>query len=222
MKNKEKYKFMIDIETTGVNFEKDQLLEIGIVALTLENGFYRPGGIFHKYQYCDRQPTSEFAKKYQVELYGKCNNAPNVPVEKMRELILEFLGKHNYQGVDTIFVGKAAGFFDMRFLDHHGYLKGPSYKMINGKETQYGDFSHRVDDITTLHNVNSIVFGVKRKDFSSACANIDHTINMDELKNQAGEHNAIYDCMSQLKELNGYMKLMRVPNIFEAIKNFKD
>jgi hypothetical protein len=68
---------MIDIEATGIDPTKEELLAVGILECTWDGNFWQPGRAKEWVLHTDRQPESEFAKEHMTALYAKCNAAPN-------------------------------------------------------------------------------------------------------------------------------------------------
>ena len=64
--------FMIDIETTGIDHTKEDLLSIGILEAEFSQRYWRPGRSKEWIVRCERKPESEFAKEHMAALYEQC------------------------------------------------------------------------------------------------------------------------------------------------------
>lgn len=61
--------FMIDIEATGIDHTKEDLLSIGILEAEFSQRYWRPGRSKEWIVRCERKPESEFAKEHMAALY---------------------------------------------------------------------------------------------------------------------------------------------------------
>jgi len=82
--------FMIDIETSGVDPLKDEVLQIAILEMNFQEGFWKKGKTFNFFQHSDRKPTTKFTIEHMKEIFDKCNAAPLVPAAEVRKRILAF------------------------------------------------------------------------------------------------------------------------------------
>lgn len=197
-------KFMIDIETTGVDIKRDEILEIGILELKFINGFWIPGKSFQTYVKSDRQPESEFAIKYMSEVYAAANKAETNDPATIRESILAFLNKCCRRGREVHFIGKNAMGFDLPFMHAAGFLKPPGYETINGKDVPVGDHHYRVYEMSGAISVTANAINVTETALRKAMS---EAYPMDLPEGSA--HTAIYDCYSQTRDLNGLIEILR-------------
>ncbi len=211
--------FMIDIETTGVNQETDEILEIGIVEIenvSMTNGayWYLTGRQFHKVLHSNRQPESEFAKKHMTALYELCNDTPESEnYEKARREIFQFIHPNDWNdefkehSEPKLFMGWNASNFDMPFMFNKGLLRPSYYTQVNGKETLCGDVHYRIYEQTGSVQLLSDVTGLDRKTIEVLAMDLNPTnIKLPEGK----EHDALYDCYKQIIMQNGLIKIGRM------------
>lgn len=209
--------FMIDIETTGVNQETDDILEIGIVEVFRSNaGYWLPTGReYHTYLYTERQPESSFAKEHQLELYARCNNA-NPQVNN-----LEVVGKgvrsfiHQEQGeleqyhkeTPRYFMGWNASNFDMPFMFKKGLLT-PSYYEAgpDGEEVLKGDAHYRIFEQAGSLQLICDMTGLSRDTIKALASDLSHGVKLPKGK----AHDALYDCYNQIIMQNGLTAIGRM------------
>lgn len=200
--------FMLDIETTGIQWDQNELLEVGILEMTFRDGFWEPGRTFNRPQFSDREPESEFAKEHMADLYARCNQTQPTEVSKFRALINKFFQDCGVSGCKEVYLcGWNASNFDVPFLVHHGYLKETGYETgPDGKDIQTGDFHYRIYEIAGAIQLASDVTGIRDREVLLEKAEAtDQIVTLPEGK----DHDAIYDCYSQLKVLNGLIGLLR-------------
>ena len=199
--------FMIDIETTGIKPESEDLLQIGVLETTFDGKFWAPGRTLEIIQHTDRKPESAFAKEHMAALYETCNRAPAWDAENIRWMMLKFFRECGAEPPQVYLMGWNASNFDIPFLVHKGVLQ-PSYYEIgpDGKDIMRGDFHYRIYElggaVSLISNKypkearNDLIKDAKARDVSTPLP--------------AGkEHDAIYDCYSQLKILNGLLMMAR-------------
>src|ERR1041384_482286 len=114
--------FMIDIETTGIDPTKEDLLQIGVLELTFSGSYWLPGRSLEITQHSGRKPGSEFAKKHMTALYERCNKAEWRSPESIRAELLEFFGACGEKAPNIYAMGWNASNFDLPFLYHHRCL----------------------------------------------------------------------------------------------------
>lgn len=136
----------LDIETTGLDREKDQLLEIGAVVDDLSNP--RPietlptfrGVVLH-----DRIEGSPKALAMHRDLLNEIAEAPldNVSVYRLREVelvhsLIYWIREQFKPGAKVIFAGKNVGTFDIPWLDKYNLIqtlttegRTPSYQYLD-------------------------------------------------------------------------------------------
>lgn len=211
-------KYMIDIETTGVDFKKDELLEVGVVEVQQIAGLYQPTGrTFRFVLHYPGSPQSVFAKKHMSGLYKECNEQPETQnIHKLRTELKNFIhskvvdGKMEYVESPKIFMGKNISNFDLPFLISKGVLD-ESYivQLSEEKEELRGDIHYRYYDMTGAISVFEDALGedlkLTRNQIMDKMLELDKSISLPEGK----EHDALYDCHKQLKEINGMILFLK-------------
>lgn len=199
--------FMLDIETTGVDKEKDDIIEIGIVhAKRMEFGqFFIPQRMYCRTLPTDKEP-SEWAKGYpgQVALFKQCqeqflrgerNDAPALSF--LREELQEFF---KLSGVKSpMLSGLNIVGFDIAFLKRDGILKD-------------GDHNYRSWCLTPLIETICHVNGVdsqisKERDKVTAYLESVTPVEIFIPGSESGEHTALYDCQKELRVLNSMIAM---------------
>ncbi len=206
--------FMIDIETTGVDPETDDLLQIGILEMDYVDGFWRTGKSFEITQHSGRRPESSFAKEHMVPLYDRCNSSPWIKPEIIRKELLQFFNECGSKPPTIYTMGWNASNFDLPFLFHHrclvpsGYAPGP-----DGKDVMIGDVHYRIYEIGGAVSLVSNAIG--HEDRKTLCKIAEGAGDPYVELPKGKEHDAIYDCYNQARILNGLIALTRakyVPN----------
>jgi len=224
--------FMIDIESTGVE-ARDAILEIGILESVFKEGHFVPGKTFRFIQHWPEDPKTVFAKKHMAKLYKECNEAPVTPPNEVREKILGFFSfcgvesvtydfdpqTHHY-APNVIMLGKCIGSFDLQFLIKERYLIRSYYIKHPHKdeEVQGGDFHYRDFEMSGIVQLLQYATGVPSKVINLIAPLFDDVVEIPK----GYEHDAIFDCYKQLKELNGYLAITRSPNMFQALELAKE
>jgi DNA polymerase III epsilon subunit-like protein len=191
--------FMLDIETTGVDPAKEEVLQIAIVEINFENGLWSKGKVFNFFQNTEREPTSKFAKEHMQDLYKFCQNQPKVAATEVRQSIVDFCKDCGAIPPNIFFCGWNAGIFDIPFLAQHGYIVPAKYE----EDRLVGDCHYRVYELS-----GAIQF----------FANLRHTNEVNPLIKESlrtvsapkgNKHDALYDCERQIAILNGLLTLAR-------------
>lgn len=208
--------FMIDIETTGVNRETDDILQVGCLMLDQgEDGYFNPRSeVFEFTLHTNRQPENAFAKKHMSELYKKCNETPEDKNLNTLSLALRtFIHGDLSVAVSwphhtpKLFIGWNASNFDLPFLFDHKVLT-PSYYVPKGdKEELAGDAHYRIYEQTGSVQLISDMTGLDRKTIEVLAMDLNPT----NIKLPKGkEHDALYDCYKQTIMQNGLIKIGRM------------
>lgn len=176
---------MLDCEMTGVVPERDSLLQLAMLHLTLEGKQYNVVGeplvLYFPY---DGEPENEFQKKYLSDIFKQCNES-TLTDEQAKEEIENFLGPLKGK---VIPVGDCVP-VDMMFLYARGILDRPD--IINDKQTP-GTFHYEFFDLNAPKALARAKMGKKFK-----------VKGLDD-----GIHDALVDCQNQTKELNEYLKIL--------------
>lgn len=203
--------YMIDIETTGVNQETDDILEIGLVEIVRRKaagGFWwTTGRTFHRFLHTKKEPVSEFAKKHQKDLFKTCQELDESEnYEKIAGELREFIHEEYEEVSPRYFMGWNASNFDMPFVFKRGLLTPSYYEPVNGKEVLKGDAHYRIYEQTGSVQVLSDITGLSRETVLKIAEELDPTqLNLPKGK----AHDALYDCYKQIKMQNGLIELGR-------------
>lgn len=217
----EKNIVMVDIETTGLDKDLDDILEISMVRAELEGGVFYPTDTLDLFLPSRREPANDFAKQHMGWLYDHCNNLYKstylTPVDDLtysdilksiynssREKILDFFNDWS-DGQPTIAVWNAG--FDLQFLQKKSILFP-------------NDYDYRVYEMSgmTMGFMDSLGFPSEmRSEFLEIISGLDTAVSLptaDDLPQNATEPESLehwghYDSKKQLKVLNGYLKVMR-------------
>lgn len=203
--------FMIDIESTGVDQENDDIIEIGIVKMIKSQcGFYVASqlGNYHRILHTNKKPVSKFAIEHMKDLYEKANNACQASASEVRDDIVSWLKLNGATGAkDVMFCGWNSSTFDTPFMVKKGYLIPSGY---DADDNQIGDFHYRPYEISGAIELAGDVLGYSRKTVLSMAKDssdsMDHRFRM---LPDGKSHDAIYDCYDQIKMLNGLIKITR-------------
>ncbi len=205
--------FMIDIETTGLEPESDEIMQVAIVVVWKDHhtGFWNPGGDpdqscpsssqFKLYQRIKHTtyPHDEFAKEHMVAMYDKCRALTNeIPPTEVREKILTFF---RYAGAEhpAPLMGWNPGILDIPFLVAHKYL-------FKGDNAYQGDFHHRLYDIRSACKFQADLTGIDEKVMREVAYAAYPEL---ETPLGVGKHDALYDCYRQIRILNGLIRLAK-------------
>jgi hypothetical protein len=191
--------FMIDIETTGVEPAKEEVLQIALIEMNFLGGYWEKGKTFNVFLHTDRQPTTKFALEHMKEIYAKCNQAPKVAPAEIRQRIIRFCEECGASTPNIFFAGWNAGIFDIPFLEHHGFLVPAKY--IN--DQLVGDCHYRIYEISGALNLVANIRG----------HNEINTVLKEAQKMgpklEGNRHDALYDCERQMNILNALIQMMR-------------
>lgn len=191
--------FMIDIETTGVEPSKEEVLQIALIEMNFFDGRWLKGNSFNIFLHTDRQPTTKFALDHMKEIYAKCNRAPKVEPSEVRKQIVKFCEDCGADAPNIFFAGWNAGIFDIPFLEHHGFLVPAKY--IN--DQLVGDCHYRIYEISGAINLVANVRG------NNEINAILKEAQKRSPKLEGNRHDALYDCERQMNILNALIEMMR-------------
>lgn len=194
-------KIMIDIETNGTDRSNMQVLEVGAALVKMHpvTGYYEyaPISPFSFTIHNLSEPQSEFAKKYQKELYKLCNEmSPEANYAACRkELLSWFEGAGLTDRWSRNMVGKNVVTFDLDILHEVGILD---------KE----DYHYRVHEQTGGIYLLEGAMGIGRDEVYKAALAVTPTPIPESIRN-LGSHRALYDCYEQIALENGLIRLIR-------------
>lgn len=216
-------RFMLDLETTGVNIETDDILEVGVLEVQWprrHSMYWVPGMAFNFILHNKRQPESAFARKEMADLYKLCNETDESQDIALcrKELIkwIDSLGVKRPGGVHIM--GNTAANFDVPFavksglLEPSGYVQDPKDPT---RETMVGDFHYRIHEQQGGTELAMKVIGYtgRRKPFVDMAREIYTTPIPDNspaaISGACKPHRALYDCYTQVDLENGFIHLMR-------------
>lgn len=223
-------KFMVDIETTGVSKETDDILELAVLELQWPREhslFWVPASFYQTYIYTDRQPENAFARREMQELYDHCNSLdPSLNYGSCREGLISYfdgIGVKRPFGVQ--FMGNAAANFDVPFMIEKDVIKGCYYEQDPKdptKEHPRGDCHYRVHDQQGGIDLATKVTGIQcRSELSTLCRKYGRQVidcaefEKDALNQcygstlKAKAHRALFDCFDQMHMENGLIQFLR-------------
>lgn len=214
--------FMIDIESTGVDQDNDDIIEIGIVQMMKgQDGFYFPERErhppqtreyhkfhdfdFHTFVHTGKEPQSKFAKEHMVDVYKKANATPAESTESIHGRVKEWLLSKGSEGAkNTYFCGWNASTFDLSFMVKKGYLQPSGY---DKDDNLIGDFHYRPYEISGAIELACDVLGYSREVVLGMAK---ETKKKPEIELPEGkDHDALYDCYTQIDMLNGLIAITR-------------
>lgn len=197
-------RFMVDIETTGVDPETDVVLEIAIVEMTRMPGrLWTSGRVFRTLVHSDRTPGNNFARRFMREVYAAANATPPRDVAEIRAEIVAFFSSCGADGRDVRLCGLNLMSLDVPFLVRHGFLVAPGIVEQDGREVSVGDFHYRVYEISGAINVAADVLDKSEGDVRKL-AEAEASAAMPNRK----KHTATDDCLSQIHMLNAVIRLL--------------
>lgn len=207
---------MIDIETTGVDKQKDDILQVGMVKCkVMENGHLTSNGeTFCETIHSKRTPSDYFAKKYMSGLYERCNSTnTSYDYKYVSSLMKEFI--HSDGEEPKFFIGLNASGFDLPFCFEKGLLTPSSYVDTDDGQKIVGDVHYRVDEMTGLRLACEKVTGLSWKTIGSLADDISGFIQ-DENK----DHDALYDCHKQIKFHNALIDILKSGINISKLRSF--
>lgn len=188
---------MIDIETSGLDPNTGEILQIGILEVIKDpQGYFYAGRSFEKILHFDEPITDEWILKTHKDLLPRCKAAIYQSPTEVRAEIVRFFQQ---SGAKNIYLmGLNAAIFDYPWLVNKGYLKK-------------NDVHYRIFELTGSYGLAQAVLhldGDRADDRKTFFDMANSSCEWVELPKRSA-HDAIYDCYSQLKTLNGCIKLMR-------------
>lgn len=198
-----KLTFMLDLETEGVSYPTDKILEIGIVPMEFKDGYWHPiDKHFHRYLHTDKKPSNAFAKKYQTELYQKCNKSKNKDLKKIRKEMFEYFESFGIKSPNIVIAGLNVGNFDLAFLRHNKILNVDKYV----GEKLFADHDYTPYELGGIIHLFSDHKGLSHKEVIKFLQNEDPIVKIPS----GSEHTAIYDNYNQIKIINGALHQLKL------------
>lgn len=226
--------YMVDIETSGTDFEKDDILELASIELEYKYPFWYPVKDFRGVRefhcvlhYPSYKPLNDFAKKTFPKLIEECNQAPESHnYDHLRYQFRKFLhevktpnpsvdypGSFSMELPDNLrdikpklFMGLNASVFDMPFIIKKVILTPCYYEKVGDKEQLVGDIHYRNYEQMGAINYVCNMTGLGRRAIEEIALDLNPT-KIDLPK--GGLHRAHYDCYRQLVLMNGLIELGR-------------
>lgn len=201
--------FMLDIETTGIQPDQHDLLQIGCLEVDFDpkTRLWKSGKWIELLVHSDKKPQSEFAKENMAALYDRCNKAEYQPASYYRGALTSFFAVCGAKAPNVFIMGWNASNFDLPFLQHKGILRPSGYVTEYGKDRQVGDTHYRVYEIAGAIGLALNVTGMERETLLDEALKLGLAsgVKLPEGK----DHDALYDCYKQLAQLNGLIEIMR-------------
>lgn len=184
---------MIDIETSSIKPSEGEILEIGVLELNQErDGFFSAGRSMEKILHFDEVVTDPWILNTHKELLPKCKIAEFQSPVEIRAELLAFFRRCNGDK-DVFLMGLNASAFDLPWLYNKNMLRPE-------------DVHYRTFELSGAYGMAQTVLNYDRKTFFKEANASCEWITLPP--GQA--HSALYDCYSQLRTLNGAIKLLRV------------
>lgn len=170
---------MLDIETTGLNVDTDDVISIGMAKLEFDGHEYTVLETREIVCHSDKQPSDDFARMYLTQLYERANVEPVRSPAEIRSFILGFTGEN-----PTI-VGWNVANFDLPFL-------------IRACMLQRNDYNYRVYEMSGVLHFVAAALGQSRE-YVIKEAQCDGVLR----------HDAVDDCLGQTRVLNRLLKMIK-------------
>lgn len=216
-------RFMLDLETTGVDENKDDILEVGILEVQwpFKHGqYWVPGHSFNFVFHNKRQPDNLFAKEQMAELYKLCNETPEEnTIELCRIRMIDWLGSLGVKRPNGMkIMGMSIASLDIPFCLKHKLLEKQGYKPDPNdptKEVATGDFHYRMHEQQGGIELcmKAIGYMGDRSAFVDMIREVYTTAIPEEspaaLAGACKPHRALYDCYKQVDIENGLIHMLR-------------
>lgn len=190
--------FMLDLETSGLKPSEAEILQIGILELSKDgSGFFTPGRSYEKILHFDTTVTDPWILKTHANLLERCKAVEYQSPTEVRAEIVRFFQQCTGGG-NVYLMGLNASTFDYPWMLNKGYLKE-------------SDVHYRIFELTGAYGLAQATLfldGDNAKDRKTFFDMANNSCEWVELPKRAA-HDAMYDVYSQLKTLNGCIKLLR-------------
>lgn len=177
---------MVDCEMTGLDPAVDDVIQLSCLKLELEGIQYKAVDEFNIYIHTDKQPESDFAKKYLIDIYRKANSS-TITYPDAKELL------HGWLSDEWLNQASPTGDCvptDILFLYVKGVINLGRYE---GDTPVPGTFHYEYFEANPLKLLARTKAGFK---FDK------------QLPRIPGDHDAMVDCKNQLTELNGIIEVL--------------
>ncbi len=194
--------FMLDIESMGTDFDSDDIIQIALLELNRNaDGTYKPGDAFCRTLHTSQKPKNDWIANTHKDLLPVCKRTPRLSAYQVRGEILSFFKSCGVVGPAMI-MGLNATTFDVPYLVHKGYLQKP---VQNASGKLVGDYHYRIYELKGAYNLAQDVLTMENNAMFEKAAKYAPEIELPT----GGKHEALYDCYSQLKTLNGLIRILR-------------
>lgn len=202
-------RIMVDIETTGNDIDTVEILNIAMVSCSMsEDGYWIPGAAANIFIHTDINPSTNFAKEKQGELYRICRETPVFTKEYLKEIVQKFLRHHDPNSLGPHhFMGWNAAGFDMPLLVKYGLLTAPKYISQGTEDVLVGDFHYRILDVQSIYNFLKNIWAMPEGKFDELLESFEDVPKVQS--DPAQKHFALNDCYRQIDTLNRLIRLMR-------------
>jgi len=192
----------LDLETTGLDPQKDLILEIGIVIVSRRLG-YVPGGVFGRQISTDVTCTDPHVHDMHTRngLLDDCRDY-GYKAETAETSTILFLENHDFDPRDRIMIGGFSPGFDLSFLK-------------TGMPRLAARLSHRTFDVSTVRDLVGRLVGAEEV---QAWRESLHA----PFKTAGSTHRAIPDCNAAIRELMGYAGHFDIHSMHDMMKAQKD
>lgn len=191
--------FIVDIETTGLSYS-DMTLELAILQVIRERGFYKPGRFYRRVFHYSHAPDSSFAKTHHMSLYEEAKQADSVSPSLINEEVEQFFeacDSKDYK--NRVIVGSRLN-FKLELLDKARLLFKPQTMDFSDGIKHIGHYFGTID----LYGIEAFVselFDEHKAKIKEKMLNLSLQHKMPQGLNR---HRALYDAFIYLNCLNEY------------------
>jgi hypothetical protein len=198
--------FIIDAEFTGLSFS-DMALELAILEVKLDRGFYRPDKYFRRVFSYSLPMESVFAKQFHASLYDECRSAESATPNAVRDSILDFFTACGSDDPKKrILVGSRLKSFKLEVLDKCRFLDKHQVMDFDSGPKEVGDYGE-VIDLDAIDSFFAETFSCSKASIEKKLADL----NIEAPAPQGQRHRALFDCFVYLKRLNEYRLYLLSP-----------
>lgn len=196
--------FMLDLETTNTtNFEEEDILQIGLLELNANSeGFWVPGKSFSMDVHTDKKPRTNWDRENLGFLFARCANVEKKDATQIRQEVVDFIKSCGSTGMANL-CGLNATILDVPFMAAKKYLHAPTR---DDQNQIHGDYHYRVYEMSGAISLAQDVLNIRERNSVIKAALFAYP----EMELPPGQqHEALFDCYSQTRMLNGLIRLLR-------------
>lgn len=194
--------FMLDIETMGTDFERDDIIQIALLELNQNaEGLYAPGRAYERNLFTAQKPQNDWIANQHKDKLEVCRKLPWLSAPWIRADVRQFFKNCGVEE-PAMLMGLNATTFDIPYMVAKGFLQKPSQDKNN---KLVGDYHYRIYELKGAYNLAQDVLGIDSKTLFARAGLACPEIQLPEGKT----HEALYDCYLQTKVLNGMIRLLR-------------